>query len=45
MSQGKTLKELMANMKEAIELAILCQKEETREKYRGRKVLHRNVSV
>ena len=45
MSQGKTLKELMANMKEAIELAILCQEEETREKYRGRKVLHRNVSV
>ena len=45
MSQGKTLKELMANMKEAIELAILCQKEETKEKYRGRKVLHRNVLV
>lgn len=30
MSQGKTLKELMANMKEAIELAILCQKEDNK---------------
>ena len=27
MSQGKTIKDLMANIKEAIELAIECQKE------------------
>ncbi|MEE3485301.1 MAG: type II toxin-antitoxin system HicB family antitoxin [Bacteroidales bacterium] len=42
-SQGKTVKELMENMKEAIELAIFCQKEETEGLYKGLKVLHRNV--
>lgn len=42
-SQGQTLKELMENMKEAIDLAIECQKDEIKETYKGRKVLHRNL--
>ncbi len=45
LSQGKTIKELMANMKEAVELAIEVQKEETTEKYIGKKVQKRKLVV
>ena len=45
MSQGSTLEELMANMKEAIELAIECRNEDLKELYKGRKVFHRKVKV
>lgn len=45
MSQGSTLDELMANMKEAIELAIECRNEDLKELYKGRKVFHRKVKV
>ncbi|MBO6058235.1 MAG: type II toxin-antitoxin system HicB family antitoxin [Bacteroidales bacterium] len=45
LSQGKTLDELMANMKEAIELAIECREEELREQYRNRKVFHRKLTI
>lgn len=44
-SQGATIKELLANMKEAIELEIECRKEETALLYKGKKVLHRNIMV
>jgi predicted RNase H-like HicB family nuclease len=45
MSQGNTLAELMANMKEAIELAIECRREELKELYKNRKVFHRRLTV
>ena len=45
MSQGATLDELMQNMKEAIELAIECRKEELRNLYKNRKVFHRRLTV
>ena len=45
LSQGNTLEELMGNIKEAIELAIECRKEELREAYLNRKVFHRKVRV
>lgn len=45
MSQGKSLDELLANIKEAIELAIECRDEELRETYLNRKVFHRKVRV
>ena len=45
MSQGKTLDELMANMKEAIELAIECRKEDLKALYANRKVFHRRLTV
>lgn len=45
LSQGKTVDELMANMKEAIELAIECRKEELRTIYANRKVFHRRLTV
>jgi len=35
----------MANMKEAIELAIECREEELREQYRNRKVFHRKLTI
>ena len=44
-SQGSTLNELMANMKEAIELAIECRNEDLKELYKGRKIFHRKVKV
>ena len=44
-SQGSTLDELMANMKEAIELAIECRDEDLKELYKGRKVFRRKVKV
>ena len=45
LSQGKTLDELMENMKEAIELAIECREEDLREQYRNRKVFHRKITI
>ncbi len=45
LSQGHTLNELMANMKEAIELAIECRNEDLREMYLNRKVFHRKIRV
>lgn len=45
LSQGKTLEELMANMKEAIELVVECRKEEMRKLYLNRKVFHRRITV
>ena len=45
MSQGSTIDELMANMKEAIELAIECRNEEMRTAYLNHKVFHRKIRV
>ena len=45
MSQGNTLAELMTNMKEAIELAIECRRDELKELYKNRKVFHRRLTV
>ena len=45
MSQGNTLDELMSNMKEAIELAIECRRDELKELYKNRKVFHRRLTV
>ena len=44
-SQGRTLEELLENMKEAIELAIECRDEDIRKAYVGHKVFHRKVRV
>lgn len=45
LSQGKTLEDLMVNMKEAIELAIECRKEDIKKMYLNRKVFHRKLTV
>ncbi len=45
LSQGQSLDEMMANMKEAIELAIECRNEDLREIYMNRKVFHRKIRV
>ena len=45
LSQGETLDELMANMKEAIELVVECRKEEMRNLYLNRKIFHRKLTV
>lgn len=44
-SQGNSLEELMVNMKEAIALAVECQKEDLAALYMDRKVFHRKVNV
>ena len=45
MSQGNTLDELMSNMKEAIELAVECRRDELKELYKNRKIFHRRLTV
>lgn len=45
LSQGKTLDELMKNMKEAIELAVECRKKEMKNLYLNRKIFHRKLTV
>ena len=42
-SQGRTIEELMDNMKEAISLAIECRDEELRERYKDKEVFHREL--
>ena len=45
MSQGNSLGQLMENMKEAIELAIECRREDMKALYADRKVFHRRLTV
>ena len=45
MSQGKTLDELIENMKDAISLMLDCYKEEAREAYAGEKIFYRKVAL
>lgn len=45
LSQGDTLDELKENMKEAIELAVECRKEDLKNLYKDRKVFYRRLTV
>ena len=45
LSQGRSLDELMENMKEAIILMIECLKEDARASYAGQKVFYRKVAI
>ena len=45
MSQGRSIDELLKNMKEAIELAIECRKEELKSIYQNRKHFYRRITV
>jgi predicted RNase H-like HicB family nuclease len=45
MSQGRSIDELVKNMKEAIELAIECRKEELKSIYQNRKHFYRRITV
>ena len=45
MSQGRTLDELIENMKDAISLMLDCYKEEAREAYAGEKIFYRKVAL
>lgn len=45
LSQGKTIPELMDNMKEAIELVIESQRKITNNAYKDKKVIYKNVAV
>lgn len=44
LSQGKTVTELMDNLKDAFKLIITSQKEETLKNYKGRKFIKRRLS-
>lgn len=45
LSQGKTIKELMENLKDAFSLFIQTQKEETVKNYSGKKYIRRKLSI
>ena len=45
LSQGKTLDELMANMKEAISLVLEYNKEKVRENFKGERVFYRKLAL
>lgn len=45
LSQGKTLDELLINMKSCIKEAVEIRKEETKLRYEGRKVFRRKVAL
>ena len=44
-SQGATLDEFLANMKEAIELAVKCRKKEFQQEYQGKPTFYRRIAV
>lgn len=45
LSQGKTVKELMINLKDALSLFLQTQKEETAKNYNGKKYIRRKLSI
>jgi predicted RNase H-like HicB family nuclease len=45
LSQGKTVKELMDNLKDALSLFLLAQKEETVKYYIGKSYIRRKLSL
>ena len=45
MSQGKTLDELIANMKDAISLMLKCYRDEARKAYAGEKFFYRKIDL
>ena len=45
MSQGRTLDELMDNMKEAISLMLECYRDEARQAYAGEKHFYRKLTL
>ena len=45
MSQGRTLDELIENMKDAISLMLDCYKDEARQAYAGEKTFYRKVAL
>ena len=45
MSQGRTLDELIENMKDAIKLMLECYRDEARETYAGEKCFYRKVAL
>jgi predicted RNase H-like HicB family nuclease len=45
LSQGKTIKELMENLKDALTVFIQVQKEETAKNYIGKRYIRRKLSI
>ena len=45
MSQGRSLDELMENMKDAISLMLDCYKSDARESYAGEKYFYRKLAL
>ena len=45
LSQGKTIDELMENLKDALSLFLQAQKEETVKNYSGKKYIRRKLSL
>jgi predicted RNase H-like HicB family nuclease len=45
LSQGKTVKELLANLKDALNLILEDRRESVLKNYSGRKIIRRKVSI
>lgn len=45
MSQGKTLDELMENMKDAISLVLECYKNQAKSEFTGERVFYRKLAM
>lgn len=45
LSQGKTISELMDNLRDALQLLLATQKEDTLKSYTGRKFIKRRLSL
>ena len=45
MSQGRSLDELMENMKDAISLMLECYRDEAKQAYKGEKFFYRKVAL
>ena len=44
-SQGNTIEELKTNLLDALQLVIDCQREETMNLYKGKKIIRRKLNV
>lgn len=44
-SQGNTIEELKQNLLEALQLVLDYQREETKDNYKGRKIIRRKLNV
>ena len=45
MSQGKTLDELMENMKDAIHLVLECYRDQLKTEYSGERIFYRKLAM
>jgi predicted RNase H-like HicB family nuclease len=45
MTQGETIEDAKNNLKEAIQLILACEKEDSQNQYRGQRFLRRKIAM